>query len=138
MKRRTGVILWMVISIVIMSSMITPKEKPSEMSKLMKSMLVYIQNEKQLIETNKPVSRLSVDAQKMGKAKITKGKKLSKNHKQYVDRFFEDLEKYYLVKDSSERIATFNKMVSSCITCHQHECPGPITVIKKNLFEVKE
>ena len=118
-----------------MSATVNKAEKPSEMAKLMKQMLAYIQDEKQLIAENKPASRFTVDAQEMSKAKITKGKKLAENHKEYVSHFFDDLERYYQTKDSSERRISFNTMVNSCIKCHLHECPGPITVIKKNLLD---
>ena len=138
MKKRICVGLLIIINGSMMSSTNNPKEKSSEMAKLMKQMLVFIQQERQQIEFNQPALQFPADINKIRKAKITKGKKLSENHEQYVVRFFEDLNNYYQTKDSVERKVTFNVMINSCVTCHQHECPGPITVIKKSLFEIKE
>ena len=83
---------------------------------------------------NKPARQFPYDTHKITKAKVTPGKKLAKEHTQYVAAFFEELGNYYQVNDMAERKASFNTLVSSCVNCHVHECPGPVPVIKKNLF----
>lgn len=109
-------------------------DKPSELSKIMKQMLVFIQQEKTGIESNQPARQFPYDIRKISKAKVTPGKKLAKEHTQYVADFFEELGNYYQANDMAERKAGYNTMVNACVACHRHECPGPITVIQKNLF----
>lgn len=104
------------------------------MEKLMKKMLTYIKKEKYQIETNQPALKFPTDIKQLSSAKIHPSKKLSDNHQQYLNDFFKELTDYQQVKDSAERKSAFNAMVNSCITCHQHECPGPIVAIEKNLF----
>ena len=108
--------------------------KPSELSKIMKQMLVFIEKEHEQIEAGRAPLRFPSDIQRLTKAKHTPGKKLSAEHKQYAADFFEELGNYYQANDMAERKAGYNTMVNSCVSCHQHECPGPITVIKKNLL----
>ena len=118
---------------ILQSSFVT--DRPSELAKLMKKMLVYIQQEKKQIENNQTALPFPTNLQKVSKAKITVGKKLSNEHEKYISDFFQKLNGYYSAKDSTDRVISFNLMVSSCITCHKHECPGPIQVIEKSLFK---
>ena len=134
MKIRSCCILFSLFAITILQSSFV-RDKPSELAKLMKQMLVYIQQEKKQIEKNQPAHIFSATVQKVNKAKITVGKKLSNEHEKYVSDFFQKLNDYYSPKDSADRVVSFNLLVSSCVSCHKHECPGPIQVIEKNLFK---
>src|SRR5262249_1815817 len=107
--------------------------KPDAMEKLMHQMLGYIKKERLQVEENKPALHFPVSKHKMSVAKVNP-KRLSKEHEQFIELFFEDLDAYEKAKDSIERKVLFNNMLNSCITCHQHECPGPIVAIKKQLF----
>jgi hypothetical protein len=108
-------------------------EKPDSMEKLMKQMITYIKKERKQIEENKPSISFPVSKHKMSKAKVNP-KKLSKEHEQFIELFFEDLAAYEKATDLTERKALFNNMVNSCVNCHQHECPGPLVVIKKQIL----
>ncbi len=134
MKVKSSFILFLV-SVVTISQSSFASDKPSELAKLMKQMLVYIQQEKKQIENNQTALPFPTNLQKVSKAKITVGKKLSNEHEKYISDFFQKLNGYYSAKDSTDRVISFNLMVSSCITCHKHECPGPIQVIEKSLFK---
>lgn len=134
MKVKSSFILFLVFIVTISQSSFV-SDKPSELAKLMKQMLAYIQQEKKQIEKNQPAHFFSATVQKVNKAKITVGKKLSNEHEKYISDFFQKLNDYYSAKDSTDRVVSFNLMVSSCVTCHKHECPGPIQVIEKNLFK---
>ena len=63
---------------ILQSSFVT--DRPSELAKLMKKMLVYIQQEKKQIENNQTALPFPTNLQKVSKAKITVGKKLSNEH----------------------------------------------------------
>ncbi len=107
--------------------------KATSLEKLMKQMLAYIKAERVQIENNKPALAFPISQQQVSKAKVH-GQKASVEHQMYVNDFFETLTVYQQTKDSAQRTATYNTMVNSCINCHRHECPGPVTVIKKSLF----
>ncbi len=134
MKVKSSFILFLV-SVVTISQSSFASDKPSELAKLMKQMLAYIQQEKKQLENNQTALPFPTNLQKVSKAKITSGKKLANEHEKYVSDFFQKLNDYYLAKDSADRVVSFNLMVSSCVSCHKHECPGPIQVIEKNLFK---
>ncbi len=103
----------------------------SSMAKLMKQMLAYIKNEKTRIDNNQPILAFPFSIQKLNKAKVHKGKKISENHQQYMDDFSKELNVYESSTDPTLRKSAFNSLVSSCVSCHKHECPGPIPVIEK-------
>ncbi len=134
MKVKSSFILFLVFFVTIFQSSFV-SDKQSELAKLMKQMLAYIQQEKRQIENNQPAHRFPATLQKVNKAKITAEKKLSNEHEKYVSDFFQKLNDYYSAKDSADRVVSFNLMVSSCVSCHKHECPGPIQVIEKSLFK---
>lgn len=134
MKHKLVYTLFM-LAVVLVTGSSFRADKPSELAKIMKQMLVFIQQEKAGIEMNKPARQFPYDTRKISKAKVTPGKKQAKEHTQYVAVFFEELGNYYQANDMVERKAMFNTMVNSCVNCHLHECPGPVPVIKKNLFE---
>ena len=56
------------------------KPKPSELSKIMKQMLVFIESEKEQIQAEKPPLKFPTDIARITKAKVTTGKKLSPEH----------------------------------------------------------
>ena len=134
MKKKISVSLLLLMGVFIISSAFKSKEKPEEMEKIMKKMFIYIKKEKQQIENNQPALNFPTGIEKVSAAKIHRGKKISDKHQQYINDFFKELNDYQQVKDSAERKPAFNSMVNSCISCHRHECPGPINAIEKYLF----
>ena len=110
-------------------------EKPSQMAKLMKKMLGYIKEEKISIEKSEPQTAFPKYFKKVSTAKVTKTKDIPAEHQQYAEMFLKDLNVYYTSSNPEQRKSNFNLLVKSCISCHEHECPGPIVVIKKNFVE---
>lgn len=107
----------------------------SPMAKLMRQMLTFLDVEKQNIAQNKPVQEFPKSFEKINTAKLTEGKKPSADHGAYIQNFQRGLTRYYESVNTPQRASTFNLLVSSCITCHEHECPGPIQRIEKNLVK---
>lgn len=97
-------------------------------------MLTFIKTEKVNIASNAARQVYPEDFKKIHKAKLTAGKKTSAEHESYKNSFLKELDNYYAA-ENSKRQAVFNSMINSCITCHEHECPGPITTIKSNLIQ---
>jgi mono/diheme cytochrome c family protein len=103
------------------------------LDKLMKKMAVYIEQEKKNIDAGKPAQPFPVNRKQFSKAKGPE-RKIAPEHQQYIDGFYTALDKYYTTTAPAERKEAFNTVVNNCITCHQHECPGPIMRIRKSLF----
>jgi hypothetical protein len=116
---------------VILSASLPSTESP--MAKLMRQMLLYIKTEKINIASNAPRQTYPEHFKKIHKAKITPGKKLSTEHEEFKNSFLKELDNYYAAEPSN-RQTVFNSMINTCITCHEHECPGPISTIKSNLL----
>lgn len=108
--------------------------RPSPLAKLMKRMQIFLVKEKSRIEADKPPLKFPADSAKMLRASITPGKHLPVEHSQYAAEFFRHLNNYYKDENKHQRKLLFNNLVQSCVSCHQHECPGPISAIKKNMF----
>jgi hypothetical protein len=108
-------------------------EKPSQMAKLMTKMLDYVKAEKVRIEKSEQQIAFPKYFKKVSTAKVTKTKDIPAEHQQYSEKFLQDLNLYYTSSNPEDRKSNFNLLVKSCISCHEHECPGPIVVIKKYL-----
>ncbi len=107
----------------------------SPMAKLMRQMLAFLDLERQNITQNKPAQEFPKSFAKINTAKLTEGKKPSADHVAYIQNFQKGLSSYYENIHTPQRTSNFNLLVSSCITCHEHECPGPIQRIEKNLVK---
>lgn len=118
--------------LLVVGSSFTGGQGPA-LDKLMKKMTLYIEQEKNNIETGQPAQPFPVSKKQFSKAKGPE-RKIVQEHQQYIDGFYTALDKYYIVTAQSARKEAFNTVVNSCITCHQHECPGPIMRIRKSLF----
>lgn len=97
------------------------------MAKLMHRMLTYLKNEKQRIEADKPRQKFPKEFEKINTATVTPGKKLVPEHREYVENFRSALAAYY--NTDLPRREQFNRLVSTCIKCHERECPGPVETI---------
>lgn len=104
------------------------------MAKLMRQMLAFIDLEKQNIEQGKAAQAFPKSFEKINTAKLTAGKKPSTDHAAFIQGFQRGITTYYESVNTPQRKQNFNLLVSSCITCHEHECPGPIQRIQKNLL----
>lgn len=118
--------------LLVVGSSFTGGQGPA-LDKLMKKMAVYIEQEKKNIEAGQPPQPFPVNKKQFSKAKGPE-RKIVPEHQQYIDGFYTALDKYYTVTAPAERKEAFNTVVNSCITCHQHECPGPVMRIQKSLF----
>jgi hypothetical protein len=106
----------------------------SPMAKLMRQMLAFIDLEKQNIEKGNAAQAFPKSFEKISTAKLTAGKKPSTDHAEFIQNFQRGLTVYYGNVNTPQRKQNFNLLVSSCITCHERECPGPIQRIQKNLL----
>ena len=135
MKKMGSVFTLFIASVWVVFSAFKQVEEPSKMSKLMQQMLGFIKTEKENIANGKEMQDYPRYFNKMKTAKVTEGKKLAENHKEFLTNFYEGLENYYKAGTTLERKESFNLLVNNCITCHQYECPGPISTIQKNIIE---
>lgn len=133
MKTKTSLLIFSSIFTWIAISSFS-SNNPSEMSKLMKQMLQFIQTEKTNVTEGKPAQPFPSQFAKIETAKLTKGKKPSTDHSKYLQGFQAGLITYYKNVQTADRKEKFNLLVNSCITCHQRECPGPVMVIEKNIL----
>jgi hypothetical protein len=129
-----------IITIFLLASIITTgfslgMEKESELAKVMKQMMAFIKSEKENIDAGKPMQPYPKSFNKVHTAKVTAGKHLSEEHKQFADDFLKELDVYYKAENLEARKSTFNNVVYSCISCHKVECPGPISSIRQNLVQ---
>jgi len=112
----------------IVAGMLMSFSAESPMAKLMRQMLNYLKVEQQLVSSGKPRQDYPTLFGKIKNAKTTAGKKLSAEHAEYEAAFFSNLEMYYKA-DDAQRKEKFNLLISTCVQCHEHECPGPISTI---------
>mgnify|MGYP000374412361 CR=1 FL=1 len=114
---------------------VQPIKKPnkkSELAVLMRTLYNDVKAERKLLLVNqyseKEWSKLYGD---ILNAEPTDAKNTGATFKAFETHFLDKLKEYQLAQSQKERVTTFNTMVSSCKTCHQEYCPGPLIVIKK-------
>lgn len=102
------------------------------MAKLMRDMLTYIKKERYRIQEGLKPQPYPTRFKNIKTAQLTQGKKPAKDHEQYINSFMQGLDTYYKYNTWNERKASFNTIITTCVTCHEEECPGPIQTIKDN------
>lgn len=123
-----------VYSILIISfATLLSSSDSSPLAKLMRQMLTFVKTEKLLIEKDEPRQKFPKQFANIKTAKVTPGKKLSTDHTQNIQNFQTELSAYY--NKEVNRKEQFNKVVNTCINCHQRECPGPIQTIEQNIIK---
>lgn len=131
MKNRV-VLLAFLCALFFTNSAFVSFSSESELAKVMKQMLAFVKKEKPLIEAGKKRQAYPYYFQKMYKAKVTEGKKLSVDHDEYIGVLLKAVDTYYKDTPDDKRRASFNQMINACVTCHKRECPGPVQTIKQN------
>lgn len=107
-----------------------PNER-SELAVLMRNLYNDIKAEKNLLQKG---TKSDID----WKAKYGNLLEAEPTDSNNVGGAFEGFGKSFLIQlegyqnsNSETQIATYNNMISSCASCHQEYCPGPLVIIKK-------
>jgi len=64
-------------------------------------------------------------------AKATEPEKIDETYHAMASFFLASYERFE--NDPGDQKEAFNAMIESCLSCHQHQCPGPVKVINKLL-----
>ncbi|MFM7080124.1 MAG: hypothetical protein ACKOYC_10100 [Bacteroidota bacterium] len=108
----------------------------SDLSKLMRQMEQYTKRAKEGLKTRAKPEPYPVAFDKIHTAKITDGMSKSDYYKSFADLYVMSV-KNYAKSTKSNRVETYNNMVSACLACHSQHCPGPVPAIKKMIWETK-
>ncbi len=142
MKYAFSLVMVIVLAAVIAHADFTtapPQDNPngsSELSKLMREMQDYTNRAKAGLKTNAKPEPYPVAFDKIHSAKITDGMSKSDYYGSFSDLYVMSV-KNYAKSGKSNRVETYNNMVSACLACHSQHCPGPVPVIKKMMWSPK-
>ncbi len=104
----------------------------SELALLMRSMFDDFSVIQKAVSKNKiPKQDFREKFKALHSAKPTEEKMKNENYMAMSTVFLKLMDKLY---EPGEQIEDYNILVSSCVTCHQNHCPGPIPKIKKLLI----
>lgn len=108
----------------------------SDLSKLMREMQQYTNRAKEGLKTGAKPEAYPKSFDKIHTAKITEGMSKSDYYKSFADLYVASV-KNYAKSSKTNRVETYNNMVSACLACHSQHCPGPVPAIKKMIWESK-
>ena len=102
----------------------------SELALLMRAMFDELQQIKQQIANNEPIT-INLDHEKILTAHATEPEKAaSAKYKAFANSYLQTIEKLKTAKPA-ELVNVYDNLISNCMTCHKALCPGPIVKIKK-------
>lgn len=105
--------------------------KRSELAILMRNLYNDIKAEKKSLENGEVTNVLWME--KYGSlltASPTDDKHTGPNFEAFEKTFLQQLSAYEAANNDN-RISLYNNLISSCRSCHEAHCPGPLMVIKK-------
>ncbi len=104
--------------------------EPSELASLMRKMYEDNQKLKAQVENGEIPESFPEDFYTIHTAEATDPSEINETFKAFAEVYLSDMEAI-IASDSATVTAAYNKMVSTCISCHQVYCQGPIPKIKK-------
>ncbi|GAB5557656.1 MAG: hypothetical protein SchgKO_18690 [Schleiferiaceae bacterium] len=104
--------------------------QPSELASLMRKMYEDNQKLKAQVENGEIPESFPEDFYTIHTAEATDPSEINETFKAFAEVYLSDMEAI-IASDSTTVTAAYNKMVSTCISCHQVYCQGPIPKIKK-------
>lgn len=107
----------------------------SEMSKLMNYMYAHNMGIKEDIKNGKISSQFPEHFLTIHTAELTKTKQRGEEFEYYSNQFIQVEKELYDENSDIDLKTRYNNAVNLCISCHQNECPGPVTKIKKLLIK---
>lgn len=105
--------------------------EPSEMTVLMRDLILYQKEVKKGILNNEIPKALPKKYEDMHKAILSDDFERDASFESFTKLFFANAEKVSNAKSPAEAKQHFNTMVNSCIACHETTCHGPIVRIEK-------
>ncbi len=116
-----------------------PKEnvmiEQSEMAALMLNMYgVNAANKKMVLEGKLPQG-MPENFKNIHSAVLTTPSDRDQAFKAYSDFYLASVKSFYNTTNIDSLVANHNKVINSCITCHEVKCVGPIPKIKKLLVK---
>ncbi|MDX5326431.1 MAG: hypothetical protein LPK80_09235 [Bacteroidota bacterium] len=106
----------------------------SELAGLMRQMYADNMALKEMVEQGKVPQSFPEDFYTIHTAQATDPDELDESFKIFADQYLKDMEAIVDSDPASVKMA-FNKMVNTCVNCHQLYCQGPIPKIKKLMVE---
>jgi len=104
--------------------------QPSELASLMRKMYEDNQQLKSQIEKGEIPKSFPEDFYTIHTAEATDPQEINEIFNAFAEAYLSDMEAI-IASDSTTVTASYNKMVSTCVSCHQVYCQGPIPKIKK-------
>ena len=110
----------------------------SELAALMRQMYEdNLEIKKQIEEGNIPES-FPQDFYTIHNAKATNPNDKNATFKALADQYLQNMEAITQAENSKQAKLAYNSMISTCASCHQIYCPGPLPKIKRMKIAVNE
>ncbi|MEO8933446.1 MAG: hypothetical protein ABI295_03995 [Xanthomarina sp.] len=108
--------------------------QPSEMANLMNEMYAQNLKVKQDIVEGKIPTEFPMDFLKIHTAELSDFKSRNEVFQSFSKLFIESEKEIFNIDSQIPVAERYNNTINLCISCHQTECTGPITRIKKLLI----
>ncbi len=105
--------------------------QPSELAALMREMFTATESIKLAVQQGKIPTDFREKFTKIHSAKPTETEMKDNPYPAMAKIFLESMNPLY---DGKDQIKDYNLMIGACLACHQNQCPGPMTRIKKLLL----
>ncbi|MFD2550280.1 hypothetical protein ACFSQP_00500 [Bizionia sediminis] len=105
--------------------------QPSEMANLMNAMYAHNETVKEAILAGEDIGQFPMDFLEIHTAELSEFKYRNETFQSFSQLFILAQKELYNPDAETSQVSRFNNVVNLCIACHQTECTGPISRIKK-------
>jgi hypothetical protein len=118
----------------VKSTVIDDPNQPSELAALMREMFTDTEGIKKAVQAKASPEDWREKFSKIYAAKPTETDMKEGAYPAMAKIFLESMNSLYDKNQVNNQIQNYNLMIGACLACHQNQCPGPMTRIKKLLI----
>ena len=108
-----------------------PVEAPLTLAQLMRKMTEHTQQLRVRVEAGKRLGKLPPEFAGIHTAEPTAQKMKGEHFDAFAEAYLNAVRQLHDRNDPEPKKDVYNRMISTCASCHTQYCPGPLVVIKK-------
>ncbi len=102
----------------------------SSMSVMMREMFNHLRSERGKALKNRKAGKVPAHFYRLSSTEVSAGKTLSTDHDQMEKEMLNALRSWEQAPAGTSGSA-YRLLISRCISCHEHECPGPLIYLQE-------
>jgi cytochrome c556 len=126
-----SLVLTLLLALTQPAAVHAPAEEPLTLAELMRKMTTHTQQMRERVMEGKKLGKLPKEFAGIHTAEPTAQKMKGEHFDAFAEAYLNAVRQLHDRDDPEPKKDVYNRMISTCASCHTQYCPGPLVVIKK-------